>query len=246
MAFAGALVLAVVPARGGSKGIPRKNLQQVGGLSLVGRAGALAAQLPWLDAAVISTDDEEIAEEAERHGLARPFLRPDELASDTASSVEVWRHAWLEAERHYGVRFDVSILLEPTSPLRTVQDVEAVVRAVVEDGHAAAATVSPTPAHFTPHKTLLLAADGTISFYLDNGARFANRHLIPRYFHRNGLCYAVRRQTLVDANHIIEQDCFAVVVNRPVVNIDEPFELEMAEWLLRRGTAQVGAAMPSD
>lgn len=234
MVFDGSTVLAVVPARGGSKGIPHKNLQPVGGLSLVARAARVAKTLAWIDAAVISTDDEEIATEAERNGLDRPFMRPSELASDMAASVDVWRHAWLESECHFGLRFDVSILLEPTSPLRTANDIEAAVKAVIVGGHAAAATVSPTPAHFTPQKTLQLATDGTVGFYLDDGARFANRHLIPNYYHRNGLCYAVRRATLVDEGCIIERDCCAIVVERPVVNIDEPFELELAEWLLSR------------
>ena len=94
-------VLAVVPARGGSKGVPRKNLQLVGGVSLVGRAAQLAISLPWIDHTVVSTDDAEIGGEAICHGAAAPFLRPPELASDEARSEDVWRHAWLAAEDHY-------------------------------------------------------------------------------------------------------------------------------------------------
>jgi len=234
MSFRGLAVLAVVPARGGSKSIPRKNLARVGGVSLVGRAAAVAAALPWLDAAVISTDDAEIRDEAVRHGLAAPFQRPAELAGDRSTSVDMWRHAWLASEAHYGRAFDVSVLLEPTSPLRRAEDVERCVAALVERGAKAAATVSPTPAHFTPHKTLTVGADGTIGFYLEGGARHSLRQSIPQYWHRNGLCYAVRRATLVDEGHIIEDGCVAVPVDRHVVNIDEPFELELAEWLLSR------------
>jgi CMP-N-acetylneuraminic acid synthetase len=143
----GRTVLAVVPARGGSKAIPRKNLKTVGGVSLVGRAAQVAAALPFIDAALISTDDPEIAAEAKAHGLEAPFMRPPELSGDTATSVDMWRHAWLAAEAHYGKRFDLSVLLEPTSPLRRPEDVERTLRALIDAGAPAAATVSPTPAH---------------------------------------------------------------------------------------------------
>ena len=228
-------VLAVVPARGGSKSIPRKNLKQVGGVSLVGRAAQVAKSVPWIDAAVISTDDREIAEEAVRHGLDSPFLRPPELSGDTATSVDAWRHAWLASEAHYGRRFELSILLEPTSPLRRTEDVERTVAGMLDAGAPAAATVSRTPAHYTPHKTLTVSADGRIGFYLEGGGRHSLRQGIPALYHRNGLCYAVTRRHLVEQGMIIDQNALAIIVDRHVVNIDDPFELELAEWLLAGG-----------
>lgn len=230
----GLAVLAVVPARGGSKSIPRKNLKTVGGVSLVGRAAQVAAALPMIDAALISTDDAEIAAEAQKHGLDAPFMRPPELSGDTATSVDMWRHAWLAAEAHYGKRFDLSVLLEPTSPLRRPEDVERTLRALIDHGAPAAATVSPTPAHYTPHKTLKINEKGEIEFYLEDGAKYALRQGIPAYYHRNGLCYAVTRDHLVDEGCIIDRNAIAVVVDRHVVNIDDMFELELAEWLLER------------
>ncbi len=234
MAFNGLSVLAVVPARGGSKGIPRKNLKEVGGTSLIGHAARVIKQLSWLDAALVSTDDAEIAQEAERQGLAVPFFRPKELAEDKAKSVGMWQHAWLSAEAHYRRRFDLSILLEPTSPLRQAADIELTVQSMLAGNFAAAATVSPSPAHGSPHKTLVMTPEKTIGFYLTDGARFSLRQDIPDYFHRNGICYAVRRDTLIERGHIIEENCAAVVIERPVVNIDTPFDLELAEWLLQR------------
>jgi CMP-N-acetylneuraminic acid synthetase len=230
----GLTVLAVVPARGGSKSIPRKNLKTVGGVSLVGRAAQVAAALPFVDAALISTDDAEIAAEAKAHGLDAPFMRPPELSGDTATSVDMWRHAWLAAEAHYGKRFDLSVLLEPTSPLRRPQDVERTLLALIEAGAPAAATVSPMPAHYTPHKTLKINEKGEIEFYLQDGAKHSLRQGIPAYYHRNGLCYAVTRDHLVDKGCIIDRGAIAVVIDRPVVNIDDMFELELAEWLLQR------------
>jgi len=231
VSYRGVSVLAVVPARGGSKGIPRKNLQKVGGVSLVARAAQVVRELAWIDGAAISTDSEEIAEEARTHGLGAPFLRPPEFSADHSRSVDMWRHAWLACEAHFTRTFDISILLEPTSPLRRAADVERVVTAMLDGGHAAAASVSRTPAHFTPQKTLTVDADGRIGFYLPDGARFALRQAIPPYFHRNGICYAVRRSTLVEQGNIIEFDCAAVVIERDVVNIDDEFDLRMANLL---------------
>ncbi|MDH3738303.1 MAG: acylneuraminate cytidylyltransferase family protein [Alphaproteobacteria bacterium] len=228
-------VLAVVPARGGSKGIPRKNLQTVGGLSLVGRATHLAASLAWIDETIVSTDDAEILNEAVGHGAAAPFLRPAKLSGDEANSEDVWRHAWLAAEEHYERRFDVSLLLEPTSPLRTQADLIATMTALTKDGFASAATVSRSAAHYTPHKALTIDGDGRLGFHMHNGAAFSRRQAIPgAVYHRNGLCYAATRAAVVDRGEIVGTACAAVIVDRPVVNIDDAFELELAEWLLAR------------
>ncbi len=227
-------VLAVVPARGGSKGVPRKNLRNVGGVSLIGWAAQTIASLPWIDQGVLSTDDEEMAEEGRQRGLSVPFLRPGEFATDMADSVGMWRHAWLASEAHFDMRFDISILLQPTTPLRRLDDVARTVKAMIDGGHRAAATVSEVPGHFTPQKCLTVGEQGVIGFFVEDGAQFANRQKIPDYFHRNGVCYAVRRETLVDDGHIVEDDCVAVPVEGFVVNIDEPFELELAEFMLTR------------
>jgi CMP-N,N'-diacetyllegionaminic acid synthase len=231
--FAGRTVLAVVPARGGSKSIPRKNLREVGGVSLVGRVGDLARSLDWLDACVLSTDDPEIAAEGQRHGLDVPFTRPADLAGDLAASHGVWRHALLAAEAHYGKTFDLSILLEPTSPLRQGEDLEATVRALLAGPHKSAVTVSPAPAHFTPQKCLTVS-DGRIGFYHPQGSQHSTRQTIPAYYFRNGICYALSRDTLMREDVIIGDDCAAVIIDRPVVNIDDPLDLELAEFLQER------------
>lgn len=236
-------VLAVVPARGGSKGIPGKNMKRLGGLTLVGRATQLAASLPWVDQVIVSTDDPEIAAEVMRQGGDAPFLRPEHLASDTASSDDMWRHAWIAAEAHYDRRFDVSILLEPTSQLRQSTDLAATMEALFTDDHCAAVTVSPTPAHYTPHKTLTVGSDGRVGFLVEDGARFARRQEVPPLYHRNGLCYALRRDPFLAGAPILNEDSAAVVVERQVVNIDEPFELELAAWLLERQN-RVTSAVP--
>lgn len=241
MAWQGQSLLAVVPARGGSKGIPGKNLRQVGGMSLVARVAEICRQSRWIDRAIISTDDEDIAAEAHAHGLDAPFLRPPELSDDAASSLDAWQHAWDRCEQIDQRRYDLGLLLEPTSPLRRHDDIERCLTAFEDPSHMAAATVSRTPGHYTPHKTLVQDADGSIGFYLANGPSYANRHLIPSYFHRNGLCYAVRRETLMDKGCILEDRCAAVLIDRPVVNIDEAFDLELADYLMERQNRELAA-----
>jgi CMP-N,N'-diacetyllegionaminic acid synthase len=234
MSFRGQRVFALVPARGGSKGIPGKNLRRIDGETLVARAAAIARAVPSIDRAVLSTDDPDIAAEGRRAGLDVPFIRPAELAGDCAKSVDMWRHAWLALEAEEGRRYELSVLLEPTSPLRRAADVEATLARLLDTGAKAATTVSHTPGHFTPHKTLTIDAAGRIGFFLPEGARFARRQDIPACFHRNGACYAVRRATIVDDRTLVESDCAAVVIDRAMVNIDEPIDLEIAEFLLDR------------
>ena len=238
MTEAAASVLAVVPARGGSKGIPGKNIAVVGDLSLLARTASVALACPSVSAAILSSDDDAIIAEGRRAGLDVPFRRPAALASDTARSIDMWQHAWRAAEDHYGRIFELSVLLEPTSPLRRVEDVERCIEAALRPENDAAATVSILPAHYSPQKTLTVDAAGHLGFYVADGAAHARRQTIPTYYHRNGACYAARRAAVLERGTIIEERCAAVVIDRPLVNIDEPFELEYAAWLLAREHAQ--------
>ncbi len=224
-------ILAIIPARGGSKSIPGKNLCKIGQHSLVGWAALLANNLSIIDEKIISTDNLEIAEEAKEYGLEVPFLRSAELSNDTASSLDMWRDAWIRSESYFKRNFDISILLEPTSPLRTIDDVSKTVDTLINDNVGCVVTVSETPAHFTPHKTLKVSEKNEVSFYLENGANFSLRQKIPQYYHRNGICYAVTRDHLLNKGLLLEKNAKAIVIDRHVVNIDDPFDLEMARWL---------------
>lgn len=234
MSWQGQGVLALVPARAGSKGIPGKNLCEVGGLSLIGHAARVLAPLAWIDARVLSTDAEAIAEEGRRHGLDTPFLRPAELAGDTADSISMWRHAWLASEDHYGRRFDLSVLVQPTTPLRRPDDIERCLRCLVAGGHRAAATISRVPGHFTPEKILTLDERDCVRPYLETGG-VSRRQDSPAYYYRNGACYAVTRETLVERRQLTEFDCAGVLMEGFVINIDEPYELTLADLLYRNG-----------
>ena len=234
MAFQGRSVLAVVPARGGSKGILRKNLAVVGDRSLIAHAAATAVALDWVDARICSTDDDEMAKEAELHGLEAPFRRPAELASDTASAADAWRHAWLASEDHFGKTFDVALWLQPTTPLRDPADVERTLQTMLDGGFESAATVSEIPAHVRPERAMTLGESGDLGFYVEAGRSHANRQTIPATWFRNGICYAASRRTVVDDGQTIAERAAGVPVEGTVVSIDEDIELELANVIWKK------------
>ena len=234
MTYLGKSILAVVPARGGSKSIPKKNLKKICGRSLISYAGEICNSLDWIDLAIISTDDDEIAKEGIKSGLEMPFIRPKDLAKDDSNSIDMWRHAWIECERIYKKTFDISILLEPTSPLRIKEEVEECVNNLIKNNYPGIVTISLTPAHFRPHKTLLVNSDGKIGFFLPPKKEYSLRQNIPPYYYRNGICYAITRKKLIDENIILDESISTLIINRPVINIDEPFDLELAEILLKK------------
>jgi len=234
MTWAGVRVFALVPARGGSRGVPRKNLAELAGRTLIAHAAEVVATLPWLDAALLSTDDEEIAVEGRRVGLDVPFLRPSELATDVARAADVWTHAWRFLEERDGMAYGAAVLLEPSCPLRTGEDVTRTIAAMLDGGHAAAATISPTPSRFNAYKAVRRGEDGVLEPVLGPDGLEPIRQLTPEHHHRNGACYAVQRATLLERGHVFEHDCVGVPITRPLVNIDEPEDLELARWLAGR------------
>jgi len=230
-------VFALIPARGGSRGVPRKNLTDLAGHTLIAHAAEVVRSLDWLDASLLSTDDDEIAAEGRRVGLDVPFLRPAELATDTARAADVWDHAWRFVEDRDGVTYDASVLLEPSCPLRTAEDVTRTITALLDGDHAAAATISRTPSRWNAYKAVLRDEDGVLSPVLGDAGLEPIRQRTPEHHHRNGACYAVRRATLLERGHVFEEDCVGVPIDREIVNIDEPGDLELARWLVARRDA---------
>ncbi|MGP1355603.1 acylneuraminate cytidylyltransferase family protein [Roseicyclus sp.] len=230
----GRRVLAVVPARGGSKGIPLKNLRQVAGRSLVAHAAAVAAGVPEVDRRVVSTDHERIAAEAEAHGLAAPFRRPGALSGDRVGDWEVLEHALREMERIDGCTYDIVVMLQPTSPLRTADNVRATIRKLVEGGHDAVWTVSPTDLKYHPLKQLSVE-DGRMDFFDPRGAAIIARQQLAPVYHRNGVAYAFTRGCLLEHGAIMGPDTGAVVIEGAHVSIDtlEDIEKVEAHWTAR-------------
>ena len=228
-------VLAVVPARAGSKGVPGKNIRTVGGRSMIARAASTLAALDWIDRRVISTDSAEHADIGRAAGLEVPFMRPAHLARDDAGAVETIEHALLACESGSGVRYDIIVIVEPSSPLRRPSDIEACVRLLLEGGFDATLTVSRLDPKFHPRKILSVEGD-RVAPYLPGVAPVVNRQeLGSGLVFRNGCAYALTRRCLCELRKIVPENAGCVITQRHVVNVDSELEVEIADLVERGG-----------
>jgi CMP-N-acetylneuraminic acid synthetase len=144
------------------------------------------------------------------------------------------QHALVEAERHYGAQFDVLIIAEPTSPLRRPDDIERACRRLLSSGADAVVTVSVLSPKSHPRK-ILLVEDGCLRRYLTGEPPVTSRQqLSATYYWANGVCYALTRNCVMEKAAIFTDSTYAEIIDRPVVNIDEPVELGWAEFLATR------------
>ena len=231
------IILAVVPARGGSKGVSLKNLRMVGGQSLVSRVSVVVAQVPEIDRAVVSTDHDGIAGAAEAAGLAAPFRRPESLAGDRIGDLEVLTHALQATEKLDGRKYDIVVMLQPTSPFRKPEQVSACIRMLVKGAWDAVWTVSPTDSKSHPLKQLNVGEEGALDLYDASGAQIISRQQLEPVYHRNGIAYAFTRECLLEQKTIRGKRTGALVIEEPCVNIDTEWDLELAEFLLSRSSS---------
>jgi CMP-N-acetylneuraminic acid synthetase len=230
-------VFGVIPARGGSKGLPGKNLRVLGRLSLIGHAIASAREASCLTRVIVSTDDARIAEEARRHGAEVPFLRPAELATDEAGMLPVLRHAvrWLEGAA--GLRPDLIVTLQPTSPFRTGAEIDLTVRKLLETGADSAQTVTEGAYH--PFSMSLLDGDRTVPLFPD-GHKSVRRQDAPAAYQPSGAVYGTRSRVLMDEGRGLGEDNRAVVTAfEASLNIDSEWDFLLAELILREGRAPI-------
>lgn len=230
--ISGKRILAVVPARGGSKGIPLKNLCEVGGKSLVARVGDVIAQLPEIDRAVVSTDHEAIAAAAEAADIAAPFRRPEHLSGDRVGDYDVLLHALNTMEAMDNCRYDIVLMLQPTSPLRTPAQVRAVIGMLIEGERDSVWTVSPTDLKAHPLKQLKIGADGAMDYYDPRGAEIIARQQLEPVYHRNGIAYAMTRECLVELKSIMGCNPAAYVIIGTHISIDTELDLALVRAML--------------
>lgn len=218
-------VLALIPARGGSKGIPRKNIRPFCGKPLMQWAIDVALAADYVDQVVVSTEDPEIAEVAKAGGAEVPFLRPAELASDTAPGIAPVLHA-LEQLPHVS---DV-LLLQPTSPLRTSADIEAIAALRQRSGRESAVSLTPSAKH--PAWMYSLNQDERLESLLQfNGAQCRQR--LPPAYLLNGALYLASRDFLLREQSFIGDDTVGYVMPAErSVDIDTPLDWKWAELLM--------------
>lgn len=224
-------VAALIPARGGSKSIPRKNIVPVGGKPLIGWTIEAALGSKLLDHVYVSTDDEEIASVARRHGAEVPFMRPAELASDEAGSLGVALHAldWMAA---HGGEPDYLLLLQPTSPLRATEDIDGAIRFATERNASAVLGVCEASPH--PWLARQISPEGVLSDFFQLKEKPSRRQDYPPAYMINGAIYLNRVQSLRTARAFQPLDALAYVMPQErSLDIDSPLELRLVDLLLR-------------
>ena len=226
-------ILAIVPARGGSKGIRLKNLRTVGGQSLLARTLTLASSLSEISHICVSTDHPDIKQASLEFDGVSVVDRPEELGGDRVADSPVLKHALESMEVLLGTRFDIVVMLQVTSPLRDSRDIKACLEAVDAGGVDAAWTVSPTELHYHPLKQLVVDDAGNMDLYDSRGLEIVARQQLTPVFHRNGSCYALRRDFLMSSDVLFSPGSSKAVVSEGVrVNIDTEEDLVLAEQLL--------------
>lgn len=235
----GRRVLAVVPARGGSKGVPLKNIQPLLGVPLLAWVAPVVAAVPLIDRTVVSTDHPEIARVAREAGLAVPFMRSEELSADQVADWPVLVHALEEMERQDSTRYDVVVMLQPTSPLRTAAEVRGAIEMLVAGNWDAVWTVSPTDTKHHPLKQLVVN-DGALDYYDPQGAAIVARQQLSTLYHRNGVAYAITRDCLLGQHSIRGARTGAFVSGQHHISIDTRADFRLVEWLMSNGVASTG------
>jgi CMP-N-acetylneuraminic acid synthetase len=227
-------VLALVPARGGSKGIPGKNVRPLAGHSLLYYAAQAAAASGVVDRMILSTDSTEIAAEGRRAGLEVPFVRPAVLAQDDTPMLPVIEHAVSELSAT-GWEPEIVVLLQPTSPLRTGAHVREAVQMLRETGADSVVTVVEVPRHLSPDYVMRID-DGVLKPFLPEGARVARRQDARPAYSREGTVYACWRRTIDRFGNIYGDNCRPLVIDASQsVSIDSPADWDAAERLLLAG-----------
>lgn len=227
--------LGVIPARGGSKGIPRKNIKELGGKPLIAWTVEAARASKFLDYCVVSTDDEEIAAVARACGAVVPFMRPKDLATDSARALPVLQHAISWIKEHEGRAFDYCMMLQPTSPFRLPEDIDESIRLIVEAG-ADSVFAMKKLVDFSLAKLKVLGEGGRIMPLAEEekGESKPRSELGAAIYKRNCAVYLTKSE-LIMAGDMFGRDSRAYVMpEERSLDINEPMDFEIAEFMVQR------------
>ena len=225
------LVLGIVPARGGSKGVPGKNVRPLAGHTLLEYPARAARESGVVDRLILSTDAPEIADAGRRAGLEVPFMRPARLAADDKPMLPVLEHA-LDALARGGWSPDIVVLLQPTSPLRRPDHVRDAVATLRETKADSVVTVVEVPRHLSPDYVMRID-EGRLQPFLPEGTRLTRRQDARPAYSRDGTVYAFWRATIERFGGIYGDDCRPLLIDaHESLNIDSPADWDTAERLL--------------
>jgi N-acylneuraminate cytidylyltransferase/CMP-N,N'-diacetyllegionaminic acid synthase len=225
-------VLGIIPARGGSKSIPGKNIAMVAGKPLIAYTIQAALDAKSLGRVVVSTDSEEIAEVARSFGAETPFLRPPELAQDDTPGIEPVIHAVRWLDEHESYRPDYVMVLQPTSPLRATEDIEAAVQLARE--RQADSVVSVCTAQQHPYWMKRVTKDGKLVDFLQTDKAYTSRQSLPSVYALNGAIYLARREILLERKTFYTDRTYAYIMpEERSLDVDIKLDLKLAELLIR-------------
>jgi CMP-N,N'-diacetyllegionaminic acid synthase len=222
-------IVGIIPARGGSKGIPRKNLRNIAGKPLIAYTIEAARGAKLLTKVTVSTDDKEIAATAKSHGAEVPILRPSELAQDSSPTIHAIQHMVRHIEDQGG-KVDVAVTLQPTSPLREAVDIDVAVKILLDTG--ADSVISVTAAKYSPYLMFTLNGDRLVPFFGEEAK--IRRQDLPKVYSLNGAIYVTRRDTLMKGNSLYGKDVRAYVMpEERSLDVDTLLDLRIIDLLLR-------------
>jgi len=228
-------ILGLIVARGGSKGIPGKNSKMLGGKPLINYTIASAKESRLLDEVIVSSDDHKIIELAKDEGIAVPFVRPKELATDTTSSLSVIQHA-LRFANENGRPFDAVCLLQPTTPFRSVGLVDEAITKFKSAQLDSLISVREIPSDFNPHWAFE-EIEGELKIATGEEVPISRRQDLPKTYHRDGAIYITKTEVLLEQNTLLGKHIgFVVTKGDEDINLDTPNDWELAEQRLKNKT----------
>ena len=188
-------VLGLIPARGGSKGVPRKNIRHLCGKPLLAYTAETALKSDKLTRIVLSTEDEEIAEIGKKYGLEVPFMRPAELAEDKTPTLPVIQYTLKKLEEN-GDKFDAVCLLQPTNPLRRTADINNCIELLEKTDADSVVSVLPVPAEYNPKWVYWENGNGSINLSNGETEPISRRQDLPPAYHRDGTVYVTKKKII--------------------------------------------------
>lgn len=219
-------ILAIIPARGGSKGVPNKNIKHLNGKPLMSYTSEIALKSKFLNKVIVSTDDYEIAEVAKSLGLDVPFIRPNNLAADTSPTLPVIQHA-LNHFKELGEEFDAVCLLQVTSPSRTLDFLNNCIAKFILKEPDSLISVLEIPHQFNPHWVFEENEIGNLSISTGEKKIIVRRQELPKAYYRDGSVYITKSKIILEENSLFGSK-ISYLIN-PVehnVNIDT-----LNDWL---------------
>lgn len=225
-------ILGLIPARGGSKGIPGKNIKLLGGKPLLQYTFESGRKSKYLSALVLSSEDSAIIAVAKKLDLDVPFVRPARLAKDTTSSLQVILHTLKFAEEQ-GEDFDAVCLLQPTTPFRQEGLIDAAIEKFVEGDYDSLVTVRQVPDEYNPH-WVFEEEQGLLKIATGEDRIITRRQDLPKAYHRDGAVYLTKTEVLKEQKSLYGKKIgFLDTTGNPYVNLDLPADWEKGEEILK-------------